>query len=653
MLLLISTGGRVSFLGKHSLKFKLLILVLASIVPMAMGGIFALSRVSKYSEELLMDNFEQNAKELNSAISAQFFERYGDVQAFAINQSVISMNEAVMTAYLDHYISLYGIYDIILVVDKNGRFVAANDKDFNGNRVNKNTLREKNFAEEKWFKAAIEKKYTEDASKGLKGTYVEDFIYDPIQELAFNSSRVGSSFTTVIRNKEGEAIGVITNRAGARWVGSEMIRLYNNLKAKGFKSSEVVIINKNGYVIGMHDPEKNGEQSDAMFSTDISLRLKVPEFEHLLNNRDSGSLLLKNSRKNIEQIAGYSFNDDPKFISSIGWYTLVRESKEVALKNQFKITQLTYYIFAFIGIFSLGIAYWFSSHFSHIITEITEKVASSSTKVAVTSGGLSKSSNELFSSAQSQADAINETSSSIEQISQIITANVDTAEEANNNAIDIQRFATETQSSVNELSDAMKNILASNKRIEQLVSIIEEIGAKTEIIDEIVFQTQLLSFNASVEAERAGEYGRGFAVVAQEVGSLAQLSGKAASEISLILKNSIKEAELVVIENNERVVKGGVLVSRTQEKMGQVLNSINKIYFGTEQISNASREQSIGMSQISTNVQTLSQNTTKTASVAEEAARSSSELASQSEQLMNLVSRLKKIISGHKKNQVG
>ena len=75
-------------------------------------------------------------------------------------------------------------------------------------------------------------------------------------------------------------------------------------------------------------------------------------------------------------------------------------------------------------------------------------------------------------------------------------------------------------------------------------SIIQEIEDKTKAIDEIVFQTKLLSFNASVEAERAGEHGRGFSVVAQEVGNLAQLSGKSAAEINEILKRKYKSGEV-------------------------------------------------------------------------------------------------------------
>lgn len=74
----------------------------------------------------------------------------------------------------------------------------------------------------------------------------------------------------------------------------------------------------------------------------------------------------------------------------------------------------------------------------------------------------------------------------------------------------------------------------SNKKITEITKVISEVAAKTQVINEIVFKTKLLSFNASVEAARAGDQGRGFSVVAEEVGNLAKMSGDAAKEISNI-----------------------------------------------------------------------------------------------------------------------
>ena len=122
----------------------------------------------------------------------------------------------------------------------------------------------------------------------------------------------------------------------------------------------------------------------------------------------------------------------------------------------------------------------------------------------------------------------------------------------------------------------MREILLSNDRIEVFSTRIEEIGAKTEVIDDIVFQTKILSFNASVEAERAGELGRGFGVVAQEVGNLAAMSGQSAIEIASIVKSAMKESREIISENKIRVKKGADLCQLSVKKMRGVIEALKK-----------------------------------------------------------------------------
>lgn len=198
-------------------------------------------------------------------------------------------------------------------------------------------------------------------------------------------------------------------------------------------------------------------------------------------------------------------------------------------------------------------------------------------------------------------------SAALAEITGMVEANVRSAENVNTVAGEVHGVSESTRHVMEELTSAMQNILESNERIEKLVKIIEQVAEKTEVIDDIVFKTQLLSFNASVEAERAGEHGRGFAVVAQEVGNLAQMSGVAATEIASIVKNSIREADQVAAENKSRVEKGGDLVAQTRDKTSGVLNRITEILHATDQIVAASKEQSQGISEIAKSINMLSQ----------------------------------------------
>jgi len=203
-------------------------------------------------------------------------------------------------------------------------------------------------------------------------------------------------------------------------------------------------------------------------------------------------------------------------------------------------------------------------------------------------------------------DHLENISAALAEITGMIEANVRSAENVNSVAGEVHGVSESTRHVMEELTSAMQNILESNERIEKLVKIIEQVAEKTEVIDDIVFKTQLLSFNASVEAERAGEHGRGFAVVAQEVGNLAQMSGVAATEIATIVKNSIREADQVAAENKSRVEKGGDLVAQTRDKTSGVLNRITEILHATDQIVAASKEQSQGISEITKSINMLS-----------------------------------------------
>jgi branched-chain amino acid transport system substrate-binding protein len=93
---------------------------------------------------------------------------------------------------------------------------------------------------------------------------------------------------------------------------------------------------------------------------------------------------------------------------------------------------------------------------------------------------------------------------------------------------------------------------SSNDRLLEIRQLVGDIGSKTQMINDIVFQTKLLSFNASVEAARAGIYGKGFAVVAEEIGKLAASSGHAAKEINELLTAGTKKVESIVEENSSQ-----------------------------------------------------------------------------------------------------
>ncbi len=276
--------------------------------------------------------------------------------------------------------------------------------------------------------------------------------------------------------------------------------------------------------------------------------------------------------------------------------------------------------------------------------EVSE-LAMSTTKVA----NVIADAGHTFSAATTEQSAsLEETSASLEELDKMIKENMESSHNTGEAVEYVKRVTDESNSAMSETMQAIDEVIQSNKEIEELSRVIQEIGEKTSIIDEIVFQTKLLSFNASVEAERAGEHGRGFAVVAQEVGNLAQMSGKAAQEIAEIVKGSVEKSEKIVVDNRIKVERGNELVKNTALKLKEIEHQAHSVADQMHNIVSASKEQSLGISQITAAVQSIDSAVQTNVSSAEEVAAVGRELVSYSNKLNHIASELKAAITGAK-----
>jgi methyl-accepting chemotaxis protein len=205
--------------------------------------------------------------------------------------------------------------------------------------------------------------------------------------------------------------------------------------------------------------------------------------------------------------------------------------------------------------------------------------------------------------------------------------------------------------------EIMEEIARGNERIGGIVKIINEISEKTAVINDIVFQTKLLSFNASVEAARAGEHGKGFAVVAEEVGNLAQMSGKASTEISAILSDSIVKVNSVIQETNrnvealtkvgtEKVSDGMKIAERCGTVLEDIVTNATIVKNMMNEISVASKEQAEGVRNITAAMNQLDQATLSNNKSAAMSSQSAKELSEHSIDLKDAVVELEKEIFG-------
>ena len=282
---------------------------------------------------------------------------------------------------------------------------------------------------------------------------------------------------------------------------------------------------------------------------------------------------------------------------------------------------------------------------------LRDKLNHSASLINHVSIDISSASDDLQTASTRQASAIEETSASLEELVGTVAQNVSNSELAQNVSSGVEKISSEGNESMEKLVQSMKEILASNDQLKDLVNVIKEIGGKTEVIDEIVFQTKLLSFNASVEAERAGEHGRGFAVVAQEVGNLAAMSGNAALEISTLVKNSITTAQVITADNEERVKGGNDMVEVVSEILQKIEKSSKQSAEYASQIFTSSREQDLGIREINEAILEVDKITQLTSVVATKTSSQSDTLKDNALELDHIVHELSIAVTGDKKSK--
>ncbi|HRX17095.1 MAG TPA: methyl-accepting chemotaxis protein [Spirochaetota bacterium] len=219
-----------------------------------------------------------------------------------------------------------------------------------------------------------------------------------------------------------------------------------------------------------------------------------------------------------------------------------------------------------------------------------------------------------------QASSLEEIASTIEENTATINKNADNSIEANKLSKNTSVLAEDGGTVMDEALSSINDINESSKKIEEIIS----------VINEIAFQTNLLALNAAVEAARAGEQGRGFAVVAGEVRNLAQRSGNASKEIATLIQETLG-----------RVGKGTELTNKAGESLREIISSINDVSRFISEIAVASEEQKRGTEQINMAVSELDSMTQQNAGLVEETASASEEMSNQAQELLQKVEKFK------------
>lgn len=283
---------------------------------------------------------------------------------------------------------------------------------------------------------------------------------------------------------------------------------------------------------------------------------------------------------------------------------------------------------------------------------LTNQVGSVTSAVDELSRVLREEASRAREATVQQGSAIQQSASALSEVSSMIMQTGGNAKLSKETALGAKAKAAEGEQIMERMTQAMGSISKANTQLQEIAKVIDDITSKTTVINDIVFKTQLLSFNASIEAARAGQHGRGFAVVAEEVGNLAELSGQAANDIEMLLNDSQRRVRetLELIQN--RVVDGNRVSGQALQTFNEIAKNIEEINGQVRAISDATQQQEIGVQQTTAAMKEMDSSSRTTTASAAQVQTTAEHLRSQSEELARVLKNLSRL-TGTRASEAG
>ncbi|MCP4343967.1 MAG: hypothetical protein GY795_00390 [Desulfobacterales bacterium] len=358
-------------------------------------------------------------------------------------------------------------------------------------------------------------------------------------------------------------------------------------------------------------------ESIAIFDPDMK-RIRGTENPDIsIRHKDTDTTLMWNKKQRL--IIFSPLNHDNR---KVGYMEILFTKAHVVSRTKEFLNRIYLAGIVFI-VFGLLLAYRISKTIISVLQNVSGKMGESANHVNEVSGQVFSASRVLSEQASEQASSIDEISRSMNEMATMIRKNAENAGKAN-------ILTQEAGQVVHQANESVKGL---QKSIEETSKAADETVRIVKTIDDIAFQTNLLSLNAAVEAARAGEAGAGFSIVAEEVRNLAARSADAAKNTAEIIQKSAEQAK----EGSSIVKDAG----KVFEKLFGIARNVEDL---VREIASASTEQTQKTEQVNSSVSEIDRVTRTNASNAEQASMISEQLNNEVEQMNHFLYELMTLV---------
>ena len=668
----------------RSLRGKLILVFLAvGLIPLSLIGILNYRRAASALRATAGSSLADLAFNASDKLDRNLFERYGDVQAYAKSDAARSMDPKRLTDWMNTMMATYTpIYNLMVVADTNGRIVAANTIDLSGKPISSATLLGMDVSNENWFKVAASGQLADGTS------LVEDLHVDNLVSRVYGegAQSYAMNYTYPIKDDAGKIVGVWTNRFNWK-VAEDIIAavLARARAAENGKSIQLTLVSKQGRVLA-----SSRNPGDIL----VKQLGSVPVVQKAVTKGAAGFDEGKNfdeARAGIDQMYGYFHSAGYETYPGVDWGVVASQDEKEALQTASELGRTSLLLALVAGALIALIAVLVARAFTRPINVVTDslhtlatseaelskrlpvdgsdeisllaenfnmfmdnletlikQVLRSGIQVTTSTTEIAAGSKELEATVAEQVAATNEVVATAREISATSHELARTMTEVSGMSEGTATSATAGQRDLSQMEDSMGRMEDASKAVSAKLAVINEkagnISSVVTTITKVADQTNLLSLNAAIEAEKAGQYGQGFAVVAREIRRLADQTAVATLDIEKMvkeMKTAVSSGVMSMDKFADQVRQAVEAVKKVGVQLATIIDQVQAVTPRFDSVHLGMQAQSQGAQQISDSMTQLSETTQQTASALRETNRSIEQLNEAAHGLQSMFARFR------------